>query len=321
MVEVSGIALLTATMPVVLMVAIGYLFRRKNWVGQETQYGLMRLVVWVFTPSLIIDRVLGNPLLRDFVVVGKVLLAGFLTIALGILVAGLVARFFGISDTERRRVFGYCAGIYNYGYMALPVCISLCSPETVGMMLLFNTGVEVGIWTIGLAVVSGNLEPKKIAGAFLNPIFISMVLAIALNFFGWEHYVPVWFCNAADSLGACMIPSGVMLVGMSLPILLSGFRVRDDALISVGAIAVRLGLIPALMVAAAVFLPGLPQDLRYILVIQSAMPAAMLPIVIVQYYNGDAKLALRVVLVSTATCVVTLPFWVKFGFWLLGQRA
>lgn len=321
MVEVSGMALLTATMPVVLMVAIGYLFRKKKWVGQETQYGLMRLVVWVFTPCLIIDRVLGNRLLQDFAVVGKVLLAGFLTIALGILVAYLASRFFGVSEAERRRVFGYCAGIYNYGYMALPVCISLCSPETVGMMLLFNTGVEVGIWTVGLAVVSGNLEPKKLAGAFVNPIFISMLIALALNFLGWDGKVPTWFCAATESLGACMIPGGVMLVGMSLPVLLSGFRMRDELSVSVGAIAVRLGLIPALMVASAVFLPGLPQDLRYILVIQSAMPAAMLPIVIVQYYKGDAKLALRVVLVSTIACVVSLPFWVKIGFWLLAHNA
>lgn len=317
MVEVSGMALLTATLPVVFIAAVGYLFRRKNWVNQETQYGLMRLVVWAFTPALIIDRVLGNPLLRDVEVVLKVLSAGFLTIALGVVLAVLLARFFGIGEADRRRVFGYCAGIYNYGYMALPVCVSLCSAETVGMMLLFNTGVEVGIWTIGLSVVSGNLEAKKIASAFVNPIFISMVIAITLNFCAWDGYVPAWFTATSKSLGACMIPSGVLLVGMSLPILLNGFRLRDDVKASIGAIVVRLGIIPALMVATAVLLPGLPQDLRYILVIQSGMPAAMLPIVVVQYYKGDAKLALRVVLISSAACVVSLPFWIKTGFWLL----
>lgn len=319
MVEVSGMALLSATLPVVVIAAVGYLFRRKNWVTQETQYGLMRLVVWAFTPALIVDRVLGNPLLCDIAVVLKVLSAGFLTIALGVVLAVFLARFFGIAEADRRRVFGYCAGIYNYGYMALPVCISLCSSETVGMMLLFNTGVEVGIWTIGLSVVSGNLEAKKIASAFVNPIFISMVVAIVLNFCGWSNYVPAWFAATAKSLGACMIPSGVLLVGMSLPVLLNGFRLKDDISASLGAIVVRLGIIPALMVATAVWLPALPQDLRYILVIQSGMPAAMLPIVVVQYYKGDAKLALRVVLISTAACAVSLPFWIKIGFWLLAK--
>lgn len=319
MVEVSGMALLTATLPVVVIAAFGYLFRRKNWVNQETQFGLMRLVVWVFTPCLIADRVLGNPLLRDCAVVLKTLSAGFLSIALGIVVAVLAARLFGIGDAARRRVFGYCAGIYNYGYMALPVCASLCSADTVGMMLLFNTGVEVGIWTVGLAVVSGEPEPGKVAKAFVNPIFITMAVAVALNFCGLDGHVPAWALNSAKMLGACMIPSGVLLVGMSLPVLLSGFRLRDDVAASVGAVAVRLGAIPALMVATALWCPGLPPDLRSILVIQAGMPSAMLPIVVVQYYKGDAKLALRVVLISTAACVLTLPFWIKIGFWLLGR--
>ncbi|MCD8298254.1 MAG: AEC family transporter [Opitutae bacterium] len=318
MVEISGVALLTATIPVVAISAVGYLFRKKGWVNEDVQFGLMRLVVWVFTPAMIIDRVLGNPLLMEFSSVWKVLACGILSVAIGILLSVFAARFFGIADPARRRDFGYCAGIFNYGYIALPICISLCSPETVGMMLLFNSGCEVGIWTIGLAVVSNNLNPAKFLKAFVSPIFLTMVATVLLNFSGLYAYIPAWFCSMSKSFGACMIPSGILLVGMSLPILLNGFRWRDDKLAALGSIVMRLVVIPAVMVAVGVWLPGLPQDLRDILIIQSAMPAAMLPIVVVQYHRGDGKLALRVVMVSTIACVVTLPFWIKFGFWLLG---
>ena len=320
MTEISTLNLIVATMPVVAITALGYFFRRRNWVNREVQMGMMRLVIWVFTPALVVDRVLGNPLLRDFSVVWKVLLAGFLSIAGGIALALFAAKFFGVSEPARKRVFGYCAGIYNYGYVALPICMSLCEANTVGMMLLFNAGVEVGIWTVGLSVVSGELKIGKFFKAFANPIFISMVLAQTLNFCGLDAMVPAWFSATAKSLGACMIPCGILLVGMSLPILLNGFKLCDEPRISLGAIVMRLGAIPAVMVAAAAFVPALPTELRYILVIQAATPPAMLPIVIVQYYNGDARLALRVVLVATAACVFTLPFWIKLGFRLLSLR-
>ncbi len=181
MVEISGNALITATIPVLIIAAIGYFFRKKKWVSEDVQFGLMRLVVWIFTPALIVDRVLGNALLMDFSTVWKVLLGGIFSMALGILISVFAAKFFGIDDPARRRDFGYCAGIYNYGYIALPICMSLfaeTSPETIGMMLLFNSGCEVGIWTVGLAVVSNALSPKKFLNAFVSPIFLAMIATV-----------------------------------------------------------------------------------------------------------------------------------------------
>lgn len=326
MVEISGYALFSATMPVLAIMAIGWLFRKKKWVGEEVQFGLMRLVIWIFTPALIIDRVLFNPLIKNFSDVSTVLIAGFASVAVGILVSAGVARFFEIDSRERRRVFGYTTGIYNYGYIALPICMTLCPPDTSGMMLLFNSGIEVSVWTIGVSFLLGAFRPKQLLKAFVNPIFITMVLTLVLKLTGLNEYVPTWIANPdpalpslSKQLGACMIPSGILLVGMSLPVLLSGFRWFDDWKISAGAILMRLIVVPALMLLAALFVPAIPQDLRYILIIQSAMPPAMLPIVIVQFYQGDAKLALRVVMVGTLACFVTLPFWIKFGFWALAK--
>ena len=326
MVEISGTALFSATMPVLAIMAIGWLFRHKKWVGEELQFGLMRLVLWIFTPALIIDRVLFNPLIENIGDVSVVLSAGFFSVVIGILVCLVFARCFGIDSRERQRVFGYTAGIYNYSYVALPICMTLCPPNTSGMMLLFNSGIEVGIWTIGISVLLGAFQFKQLLKAFANPIFITMILTLVFKLTGLNDYVPAWIANPnpempslAKQLGACMIPCGILLVGMSLPVLLSGFRWREDWKASAGGVVMRLMIVPALMLLAALFVPAIPQDLRYILIIQSAMPPAMLPIVIVQFYQGDAKLALRIVMVGTIACFVTLPFWIKFGFWALAK--
>lgn len=321
MAEISIAAIFASIVPVVVTTALGYLFRKKNWVDQTVQAGLMRLVIWIFTPALVVDRVLGNPLLVEISVVLKVCAAGFLSVVVGIFVAIFCARFFGIGDSARKRAFGYCCGIYNYGYIALPICMSLCPPDTVGVMLLFNSSIEVAVWSVGVAVVSGRLRVAELAKSVVNPIFFAMIFCLVFNFSGLAPHVPGWVFGTAKSLGACMIPCGILLVGMALPVLMNGFRVRDEPLVSVGALAMRLFLIPALMLAAALFVPGLPQDLRNILVIQCGMPTAMLPIVVVQLYGGDARLALRIVLSTSAACIITLPLWIKVGFFLLGKIA
>lgn len=315
--DISVSSIFTAIIPVAIITYIGYALRKKDIVDQNIQAALMRLVVWIFTPALIIDRVLGNPLLNDFSAVWKVALAGFLSVALAMPIAMFCARFFGIREAQRKRIFGYCCGIYNYGYVALPICISLCPKDTVGMMLLFNAGLEVAMWSIGVALLNGQVRPRELLKSIINPIFFSMLFCLAFNFIGIVPYVPEWVFGTAKSLGACMIPCGILLVGMSLPVLLNGFRITDEKAISLGATVMRLGLIPALMVLAAVFIPAIPQDLRYILVIQAGMPAAMLPIVVVQYYGGDARIALRTVLSTSAACIITLPCWIKLGFWML----
>lgn len=315
--EISLTAIFNTLVFIAITTALGWFFRKKNWVDRHVQSGLMRLVIWVFTPCLILDRVLGNPLITEFSVVWKVCAAGILSVTVGILLALFLARFFGIDDTARRRAFAYCCGFYNYGYIALPICMSLCPSDTVGVMLLFNSSIDVTVWSVGVALITGKIRPAEMLKSAVNPITFAMIFCLVCNFSGAARFVPAWVFDAGASLGACMVPCGILLIGMSLPVLLNGFRVRDEPLVSAGAMLIRLVLVPAVMVAAAVLVPALPQDLRFVLVIEAGMPAAMIPIIVLQYYGSDARLALRITLSTSAACLVTLPFWIKFGFRIL----
>lgn len=315
--EISLTAIFSAIVPIIVTIALGWFFRAKDWVDQRVQTGMMRLVIWIFTPCLVVNRVLGNKLLADFSTVWKSCLAGFLTVSVGIAVAVFLARFFGISESSRRRAFGYCCGVSNYGYFAIPICMSLCPPDTLGVMLLFNSSIDVAVWSVGLAVLNGKISPVELLKSVVNPIFFAMIFSLVCNFAGAAPHVPAWVFGTTQSLGACMVPCGTLLIGMSLPVLLNGFRVRDDPLVSAGALSVRLLIVPALILAAALIVPALPQDLRFVLIIQAGMPAAMLSIVVLQLYNNDARLALRIALSTSVVCVLTLPFWIKIGFRLL----
>jgi predicted permease len=81
------------------------------------------------------------------------------------------------------------------------------------------------------------------------------------------------------------------------------------------AIAVRLLALPALMLLLAGLVP-LPLELKRILVIQAAMPAAVFPILLVRRYGGDIATAVRVVMATTIVSILSIPPVIVFGLWI-----
>jgi hypothetical protein len=58
--------------------------------------------------------------------------------------------------------------------------------------------------------------------------------------------------------------------------------------------------------------------LKQVIVVQAAMPAAMLPIVIARHYGGDANTALKIALSTSLIGIVTIPFWLRLGLQWVG---
>ena len=83
------------------------------------------------------------------------------------------------------------------------------------------------------------------------------------------------------------------------------------------ACALRLGLIPLVMLCAAVWLP-LPRELREVIVVQAAMPAGILPIVIAKHHGGRPLTAVQVVLGTTAVGLFVVPLWLRLGLGWIG---
>ena len=63
----------------------------------------------------------------------------------------------------------------------------------------------------------------------------------------------------------------------------------------------------------AAWMPGLSTELRQVIVIQAAMPAGIMPIVLSRHYGGDASVAIKVVLATTLASIVTMPLWIRIG--------
>ncbi|MFA5056756.1 MAG: AEC family transporter, partial [Opitutaceae bacterium] len=152
--------LLLLVMPVFLLFALGALMRRVCALTVESEASLLRIYVWFFYPALILRSVLGNTALRDPANIFWPPLAGFGSIVLGFAAGYYVGRALGLHVGSGLRTFAFAVGVYNYGFIPIPLMESLYGREPLGVLLVQNMGCELAIWSVGLLVLAG-LSPRE----------------------------------------------------------------------------------------------------------------------------------------------------------------
>jgi predicted permease len=308
--------LLVLVLPIFVVIAVGATVRRAGWLRPEADESLLKLVVNLLYPCLIFDNALGNEALR---VPGNLLLAppaGFVAMAGGILLSYAVAKRLGFAAGAGLRTFAFSAGIFNYGYMAIPLMEKLFGRDALGVLFVFNVGCEAAIWTVGILMLSG-VSLRAGWRKILNPPVYALVLAVLLNLSGGDSWLPAILRQAIHMLGACAVPLGLLVIGATLVEYLAEPRTLVDRKVTPLACALRLGVIPLAMLGFAAFAP-LPTELRQVLVVQAAMPAGILPIVIAKHHGGRPLTAVQVVLGTTAVGLFVVPLWLKLGLRWIG---
>lgn len=299
-----------------LIVAAGWLLAAFGWVGPESRQPLMRLVIWLFFPALIYDRVHANPLVATPSSAALFVGVGFAMISGGILIGAAVRRLLGIADGVPGRSFAYASGINNFGYLGIPLTAALFDRDVVGVLLVHNVGVEAAIWTVGVAYLSGHTGWRVLRN-LIHPMTLVLALALAVNFMGWgDATLPAFLGKVCHGVGNCAIPVGLILTGIYLHETLRGFDFRHQPRISAGFLLVRFLLAPAAILAAAALVAD--PNLRRVMLVQAAMPAGMFTFLIVSHCKGDVPIALRGTLVTSLLCPLTIPVWIEVGRRWLG---
>lgn len=304
-----------AVLPVYLMILAGLVARRARLLGKDVDGPLMGVTVNVLMPCLILDNLLGNPALRG---TGDVLLA----VAAG--VAGVIAsmavclgwgRAAGLHKGTGLRTFALTAGLQNYGFIAIPVMAAVFPGQgPMGVLFVHNLGVEFAMWSAGLMLLSGTW--RGIGRALVNGPILAVLLGLFLARTGWDAAIPPALRAVFHGFGAGAIPLSLLLVGLTMSDLM--FSERPTLRIALNAVVVRLVVCAALLLALARFLPC-ARELKMVLVVQAAMPAAVFPIVLARHYGGSPAVAIQIVLATGLAGLFTAPVVVAWGVrWVLG---
>lgn len=312
----SYLDLLLLILPVFALIAIGVVLRRVHWVEGVAETSLIRLVINLCMPCLIFESVVGNSALRGAGELMMPPLVGFGTTALTIAFAYQFGKWLGLTVGTGLRTFALAAGIANYGYLPLPIMGAMFGPESQGVLLVHNIGVEAAVWTVGVLVLSG-LSLREGWRRLLSPMVFSLIVSVVVNLAGWGPHLPKWWVDLVHALAVCAIPIGLLMTGVNLANHLGEPRALFEPRASIGAAVLRLGLLPLGFLALAKWLPC-AIELKRVIVVQGAMPTAVIPIIVAQHYGGRPLTAVQVVLATTALAVVVTPLWLRIGLAWLG---
>lgn len=302
---------LGAVLPIFLVIGIGLLIRKLNWLTEEADQSLLRVNINLLLPCLIFDAATGNPALAQLDNLLLPPMVGFVTLALGLAVGWQARRWLGLSEARAARTFAVSVGLYNYGYIPLPLTLLLFGRETAGVLFVHNVGVEIGIWTLGVMLLTGQ-RPGGNWRQIVNAPLVAIALAVTLNACGGERYVPPLLLTAIHWLGECAVPMALVLIGAVVADHLHEFHSASGWRTIAAAVLLRNGVLPIAFLALASALP-VSVELKRVTLLQAAMPSAVFPILLARHYGGDPPTAMRVVIGTSLAGLLTIPLWIRFG--------
>ncbi|MDH7795474.1 MULTISPECIES: AEC family transporter [unclassified Beijerinckia] len=280
--------LLDVVGPVFLIAFVGYLWARAGKPLDGTFVAV--LVNTVSTPCLVVDTLTRSGL--TFSILGTVGLAATLTLLTSAALGYLLVRAMGAS------VQAFLPSMIwsNGGNMGLPMSLFAFGDMGLALAIGFFALSSMTNYTFGRAIAAGGL---KFADLVRMPIIWAIIVALVLIWTGLS--LPPIVARSLNLLGGLTVPLMLMSLGYSL----ASLRIASWRRSTIFALARLLGGF-AIGWGVATLL-GLEGVARGVVVIQSAMPPAVLNYLWAATYDNEPEEVAGIVVLSTMISVAFLP--------------
>jgi len=288
-------------LPVLLLIALGYLFQRCMRVDAAT---LNRVNLFLFVPALALVRLLETPFSAS--VLGKIALAVSLNMATLYALSWLLAIPMGWQRATVTTV-ALAAMFANAGNYGLPLVELVLGRKAVSYQALVFVLNNLLFFTVGVALMARSRQSltATVQQVFSLPPVYAVMAGLLLPMLGVSLPIPVM--TALRYLGDGLIPVALISLGAQLA---ERTEMGDGAALA-AATCLRLIASPIVMVGV-VHLLGLSGTLAKTLVLGAAAPAAVNTVVLAIELQVNPSLASAIVLVTTllsALTVTVVAFW------------
>lgn len=282
-----------------ILIIIGFICGKTGVVTAEGKKVLSNLLVTIIMPAMILNSYLSE---FDPQVLNNLLLAfGLSTVA--ILLAMAVSFLLTFKrKSSNRKVLWFAFSFSNAAYMGFPLVKGLFGEEGLLYASAFATMFNVIVWSVGYAVMSGEMKAKQVAKSVgKNPVTYAVILGLII-YLG-RIPVPEVIKQPISLVGSMTTPLSMIIIGA----MIAGSNVKSilgnkEVWLSV---AVRLVLIPSLTFGLF-YLLGIGGMVASVVLIQAACPTAATTSVLAIQFNHDESVGAGTVVLSTICSIVTL---------------
>ncbi len=282
-----------------ILIILGFICGKTGVVTTEGKKVLSNLLVTIIMPAMILNSYMSefNPN-----VLSNLLLAfGLSTAAIVFAMAVSFLLTFQMKS-KNKTVLWFAFSFSNAAYMGFPLIQGLFGDEGMLYASAFATMFNIIVWSVGYAVMSGELEAKQIAKSVSkSPVTYAVILGLVIYL--CRIPVPQVLKQPISLVGSMTTPLSMIIIG----VMIAGSKIKailgnKEVWLTV---AVRLVLIPA-VTFGAFYLFGIGGMVGSVILIQAACPTAATTSVLAIQFNHDESVGAGTVVLSTICSIVTL---------------
>jgi len=290
-----------------LIIFVGYVLRKRKILNSELSEGLSKLLVEVTMPALIISSMtvtLDETLITNIKIIS--LITAFIYIFL-VIFSNTLIRFVSLSF-DKKRVFIFALVFGNVGFMGYPVLDAIYPELGIFYGIFNNIAFNILVWTYGIYLFTARKnEKEKIQWKkLINNGIIAIIIGFILLFSGYRFPVPL--SGAIEYLGEMTFPLSMLIIGSSLATVSFKQTIADLNVILLT--ITKLLIIPFICFAILNQFP-IPEIVKNVTVILTAMPSAANTVVFAERFEGDQEFASQGVFITTLFSLLTIPIFVS----------
>lgn len=300
---------LLIVLPIFALIFAGWIARKSGALGPNATREVNRLVVYLALPALLFD-IMANAKIDQIWQPGFILAfsAGCTVIFVGTLF-WRVAKGRHLADAA---VDALNASYANTGFVGFPLVLSLVGDSGMAPTLIATILTVCVLFAVAIILVEGGLQSetrrrdiafKTFASLCKNPLLVAPVLGAIFMLSGWG--LPQSVHAFLKLLSGAASPCALIALGLFL----AGPQAATAAnRLSTTGILVALKLIAHPLVTWVVAGPllGLPAGSVHVAVLLATLPTGTGPFMLAEFYNREASLTGRVVLLSTTLSILTI---------------
>ena len=291
-------------MAIIVMIAIGYLLRKIGILDSEDSQTLNKIVINLSIPSLIFLAMYT----ADLSNIKSLAPIPFICILIGT-ISGIIGYLFAKANgysCKRLWSIIITSSMVNSGFLGYPVILSVFGTQGLIRAIFYDMGsimLFIGFGILFMLIFKSK-SSDIINRAFLFPPLWGVLFGIIFNLLNIEIGL---FKNIIEFLSGAAIPLIMISLGLSLQARDVKGYLGAASFVSI----VRLVFAP-LIALVLVYLMGIGGLERSVIIVEAAMPSAMLSLVLAINYDLDVDAVVASIFLTTVFSMVTIPLLITF---------
>ena len=290
-----------------LLAGIGFLLFKGKKISQEGSKSLGNILIYLVLPAVIINSFLVERNQEHLLGIACSAVAAFVLLLGSILISQLLFR--------KDPIAAFSAAFSNPGFFGIPLIVASLGQGAVFYVACFIAFLNVGQWTYGVAVMTGQpvREGFRIQKLIRAPFMTAIIIGLVLFF--TQVQLPSVLQGCLTTVTGLNTPLAMFTIGIYLAQtdLKRMFAKKALYLTSL----VRLLVIPLLTVLLLALVPETMHSMKMALLLAMACPVGSNVAVYAQLHGKDYAYAVENVVISTLFSILSIPaiVWVASVLW------